>query len=309
MDTHPQFQTFTQVIRRIDPDAKLVRAWSLTGGVSAQVTALEIVSPDGQLAKLIVRQHGETDLKHNPNIAEDEYWLLRRLNADTIGLPVPRPYDYDQSGTILSTPYIVIEFIDGETDFTPNDTESYVVQLAIRLAELHSLQLYSSDRANLPEQILRYNTLASERPLLIDDTLHEGHIRAILESSLPLQQHNPTALLHGDYWPGNILWRDGQLVGIIDWEDAALGDPLADVANARFELLWALGADTMHAFTQRYQSLTNLDYTNLPYWELYAALRPIWKISTWAADAAAEQQMRERHLWFTAQAFRQLNIS
>jgi aminoglycoside phosphotransferase (APT) family kinase protein len=39
-------------------------------------------------------------------------------------------------------------------------------------------------------------------------------------------------LLHGDFWPGNALWRDGALVAILDWEDAAIGDPLADVANA-----------------------------------------------------------------------------
>jgi aminoglycoside phosphotransferase (APT) family kinase protein len=36
------------------------------------------------------------------------------------------------------------------------------------------------------------------------------------------------SLLHGDYWPDNTLWRDGRLVCVIDWEDAALGDPLAD---------------------------------------------------------------------------------
>ena len=27
------------------------------------------------------------------------------------------------------------------------------------------------------------------------------------------------ALLHGDYWPGNVLWKNGALVGVIDWED------------------------------------------------------------------------------------------
>jgi aminoglycoside phosphotransferase (APT) family kinase protein len=304
MNAHPQFQAFMQVVQRLDPAAMLLRAWSLTGGVSAQVTALEIASLDGQVAKLIIRQHGDTDLKHNPNIAEDEFNLLQHLHL--VGFPAPVAYDYDQSGTVLPTPYVVIEYIDGETDFAPNDIESYVVQLATRLAELHTIEPTTLSEIRLPHQHHRYTNLASERPLLVDDSLHEGRIRAILESSLPLSQHNPTVLLHGDYWPGNILWRDGQLVGVIDWEDAAQGDPLADVANARFELRWTLGADAMHTFTQHYQSLTSLDYTNLPYWDLYAALRPIWKISTWAADAATEQRMRERHLWFTAQAFQQL---
>ncbi len=34
-----------------------------------------------------------------------------------------------------------------------------------------------------------------------------------------------------------MLWKDGQLVAVIDWEDAPLGDPLADVANSRLESL------------------------------------------------------------------------
>ena len=32
---------FAQVLQKIDPQSKLLRAWALKGGVSAQVTALE----------------------------------------------------------------------------------------------------------------------------------------------------------------------------------------------------------------------------------------------------------------------------
>jgi aminoglycoside phosphotransferase (APT) family kinase protein len=34
-----------------------------------------------------------------------------------------------------------------------------------------------------------------------------------------------------------VLWRDGRIVAVIDWEDAQVGDPLADLANTRLELL------------------------------------------------------------------------
>ena len=33
---------FEQVVQKIDPQSKLLRTWKLTGGVSAQVTGLEI---------------------------------------------------------------------------------------------------------------------------------------------------------------------------------------------------------------------------------------------------------------------------
>ena len=70
----------------------------------------------------------------------------------------------------------------------------------------------------------------------------------LLEEVWPLSQQNRSVLLHGDFWPGNILWRDGQIVGVIDWEDAAFGDPLADIANTRLELLWAFGVEAMRQF-------------------------------------------------------------
>ena len=72
------------------------------------------------------------------------------------------------------------------------------------------------------------------------------------------------------------------MVAVIDWEDAALGDPLADVANARLEILWAIGTEAMHRFTEEYRSMMpNVDFTYLPLWDLYAALRPVSSISGW----------------------------
>ena len=95
-------------------------------------------------------------------------------------------------------------------------------------------------------------------------------------------------------------------MGVIDWEDAAVGDPLADIANTRLELLWAFGVEAMRSFTHHYQSLTDIDFTNLPYWELYAALRRISQITGWGLDYVTEKTMRERLGWFIAQAFMNL---
>ena len=51
---------------------------------------------------------------------------------------------------------------------------------------------------------------------------------------------------------------------MIDWEDAAIGDPLADLANARLEILWAYGWDAMTTFTARYLARCSVDVTALP---------------------------------------------
>ena len=85
---------FEQVVQKIDPQSKLLRTWALKGGVSAQVTALEIEQPGGHTKKMIVRQHGAVDLKHNPYIAADEFKLLQLLHS--VGLAIPKPYYLDE---------------------------------------------------------------------------------------------------------------------------------------------------------------------------------------------------------------------
>jgi aminoglycoside phosphotransferase (APT) family kinase protein len=293
---------FAQVVHKIDPHGKPLRAWKLAGGVSAQVTAIEIERSKGHTQKLIVRQYGEADLNHRPQIAADEFKLLQLLHAE--GLAVPEPYLFDQSGEIFPTPYVVIEYVEGATEFAPADADDFLHQFTAQLARIHTRDCARLDVSFLPQQSQRFAERLRDRPASGDDSLDEGHIRDVLEAAWPIPQRNPPALLHGDYWPGNVLWRDGQLVAVIDWEDAAIGDPLFDVANSRLELLWAFGDDTMRQFTERYQTMTTLDCTDLPYWDLCAALRAM-KFPLWAGDA--EQIMRERYRWFVAQAFAHLS--
>src|SRR4051812_17932495 len=95
-------QKFERLVHTIDPHSTLLRAWPLTGGVSAQVTGLEVRRADGQTVKMIVRQHGALDLKHNPHIATDELNLLSLLHQ--AGLATPAPYTVDASLTIFETP-------------------------------------------------------------------------------------------------------------------------------------------------------------------------------------------------------------
>jgi aminoglycoside phosphotransferase (APT) family kinase protein len=300
-------EKYEQVVHRIDPYGTLLRTWSPEGGVSAQVTALEFAQADGRTRKLFVRRHGDGDFNENPNIATDEFNLLHTLQS--AGLAVPTPYYVDQSGELLGRPYIVVEFVEGATEFAPADLGSFLMQMAVQLAQIHGSDGTPEKLSFLPklDQILAERFRV--RPARVDDSIGEGHIREVLEAVWPLSQTNRSGLLHGDFWPGNLLWRDGRLVAVIDWEDAKLGDPLFDLAIARLEILWAFGIDAMQRFTECYQAImTAIDYTNLPYWDLCVALRPAFKISEWAGNETKAKIMRERHKVFVTQAFDNLSI-
>ncbi len=286
---------FATLVQKIEPHARLVRTWPLKGGVSAQVTALEVRSPAGHTHTWLVRQHGARDLHRNPHLAADEFHLLQTLHS--AGIAAPTPIYLDASGELFPTPVLVLAYIDGEPEFSPTHSDDFLSAVARQLIRIHQVAPTHFDLSFLPAHGKGFGP----RPAPLDASLDEGQIRDALESLAP-PPPNPPALLHGDYWPGNLLCKHGQLVAVIDWEDAAVGDPLADVANARLELLWAFGHDAMERFTALYRSNTVINFSALPYWDLCAALRPASKLSTWGLDHATETTMRARHHLFVTQA-------
>ena len=176
--------TFELVVQKFEPQSKLLRTWELKGGVSAQVTAIEIERPDGYTQKMIVRQHGEVDLKHNPHIAADEFKLLQLLHS--VGLAVPEPYYLDQSGEIFPTPYVVIEYIEGETIFGPHDIADFIPQLATQLYRIHEVDCSNLDVSFLPRHAEKVAEKLGERSEKVDEAFEEGRIRDALEGVWPL---------------------------------------------------------------------------------------------------------------------------
>jgi aminoglycoside phosphotransferase (APT) family kinase protein len=108
---------------------------------------------------------------------------------------------------------------------------------------------------------------------------------------------------------------EGRLVAVLDWEEPAVGDPLADLAIARLDLAWAYGEAAMHRFTASYRDVSRLDWSRLPHWELWAALRPMSRLARWAPVYAApplcrpdisEASMQQGHRRFVEQALASL---
>jgi aminoglycoside phosphotransferase (APT) family kinase protein len=236
--------------------------------------------------------------------------------TQALGLATQRPYYFDQSGEIFSTPAFVIEYIEGKPEFSPPNLADFSRQLATHLARIHSVDGSNPALAFLSQSVKSFET-TFKPPSTLNESLEEGRIRGTLEAVWPLPRRNAPVLLHGDYWPGNILWREEKLVAVIDWEDARIGEPLSDLAISRLDLLWIYGLEAMEIFTHHYQSLAPLDYTDLPYWDLAAALRLVRLAGADLAGLAAfyppfgrpditEQTIREYYSFFISQAFEKL---
>lgn len=298
-----------RLLQAARPDWRLVRAWQLSGSTGAQVSALEAEEPDGQRRTLVLHQYGAANLQADPHIATHEYRLLDLLVA--AGLPVPRPHLADESCSIMPSPCLLQDFIDGERMDDPPDLAAFTGELAATLAALHGVGI---DRADVPflgdvrDDTTRMMGTRSGRASAFR---WAAAVLAALKAAWPPPQLNRSAILHGDYWPGNVLWRDGRLVGVVDWEDALFGDPLADLAVTRLEVGGFYGTAAMNTLTRQYLALrAELDVSTLPLWDLRAAMRASdFLIETWGLSAERLAAVRAAYDEFAANALRQVGFA
>jgi aminoglycoside phosphotransferase (APT) family kinase protein len=328
---------FAAVAGKVEPGARLLLTETFPGGLSASMTVLDLEAPGGRRRRLVVRSARDPDAERRSLSIGDEFRLLLSLEAR--GLRVPTPRLFDDSGTIFDHPYSVFDYVEGSPRVSSSDPAATGRSFADELASVHDVDLSTIDVAGLPrrtEEIGRQLEAppgeGNEAEVNEDGGAHgggdggDGFLRELLRTRWPPPEPDRRVLLHGDFWAGNLLWRDDEIVAVIDWEEAATGDPLTDVATTRLDLLWAFGPEAMTAFTDHYFSLTSVDPTSvdptsvdpgaLALWDLVAAIRPAGVFSAWVADWADfgrpdmnATDMRARLRWFADQALGALGLS
>jgi aminoglycoside phosphotransferase (APT) family kinase protein len=281
MSSQQDAAIFASIATRLG--GRLLRHYPLTGGVSARVEALEIAQADGpDVRRVVFRQPGAADWKaHGLDTTRREHDLLAWLHAG--GLPVPRPLLLDTSCELFPHCYFVMEHIDGTRDVV--DLPDALGRMAAVLADVHRLPL-----ANAPPLPEREDPIAGLLELLPAEH-PAARVRAKLLRDPPTLAIRHS-MLHGDFWPGNLLWRGRELVGLLDWEDAAVGDPLSDVACCRLELRYKHGPDAAERFTEEYASRAPLERDELPIWDAYVAAAALASMGQWGLPPALHAHMR-----------------
>lgn len=263
------------IIEVLAPGATQREVRPLLGGVSAQTLLLTLTTSTGRRQRYVVRHRpGETSRGRLSPARESA--LMTHLHA--AGLPVPEPLLQWSPDTFVMT------WVPGETRLPPHGPEI----CAEVLVGIHR------QRGPFVETL---PPLEDPTPLLERELETAG-------ISLPVRQlvedwPDERCLLHGDFWPANLLWESGKLTAVLDWEHAATGDPLSDVACTRVELEVAEGREAAEAFTDRYLALSGRASDSLGWWDLYVSAAALGSMETWglAPDVFA-------HRWTVTQAFR-----
>ncbi len=177
--------------------------------------------------------------------ANDTWWEKEAALHELVKsrVPVPELYAVDASASIIERPYAVYEYFDGMTlDRVTGSVDAHIfTQLGEALAHLHAL---SYDHIGFFDHELKIAQILPPVQQWYDMFLGD-HAHRKLGASLAQRVREYVAthhddllaldttktLVHGDFRPTNIMAKDGALQGIIDWEGAMAGHPLADIGQ------------------------------------------------------------------------------
>ena len=167
--------------------------------------------------------------------------LLRALQ-DTEAR-VPRVLAVGEDEQTIGSPFYVMERLEGEVIVTeippeidtPEERGRISDELIDALAEIHGvdwlaagLEGFGKPTGYLERQLRRFGGLWELNRTR--DIPAVERVGGWLAENLP--QSGPATIVHGDFRLGNTIFAPGapaRLAGVLDWEMATIGDPLADL--------------------------------------------------------------------------------
>lgn len=217
-----------------------------------------------------------------------EYKTLQMLQKHAV--PVPIPCYLDEAGTILGAPSIVTTFVIGQQSLAASDGLACAGELARVLVKIHSIPIGPAEKAWLEDANHTVLWFRNKRVMPAYMTNHPDGPRVwhALEQLLPRWQPVPPTFVHTDYWIGQVLWEQGRISAVLDWEEAGYGDPAYDVAYCRMDLwLGSMGRTAADELLRVYEAEMGRPISNLALWE-FAATPRVMKNAAWEADCREE---------------------
>tara|TARA_B100000902_G_scaffold289413_2_gene275676 strand:- start:1597 stop:2487 length:891 start_codon:yes stop_codon:yes gene_type:complete len=272
-------ERFLKLTEILSPEGDLIYFSRLEGGVSCDVFLLE-VKEGTKINKFVVRTEG---LPTSENTVETEFYLLKSISNKQV--PTAEAFYFDNSCEILDKPFMVMSFLEG-TIFEPKEREfSFLEIMAKQLICIHQ-----TDIAYLPELPLRTDPLDGLISYLPKESRWD-ELSSLIKGLNKEIFEGEKVFLHGDFWLGNLLWKDSLIVGILDWEYAAIGDPLSDLATACLEVRYEVGIEGIEIFKHTYSNFLDIDEYRLSLWLIFVASSTLHFIDEWKLPNKRKKKM------------------
>jgi aminoglycoside phosphotransferase (APT) family kinase protein len=220
-------------------------------------------------------------------------WALARALKPVPGIPVAEPLWADPEGTATGRPLYVMEHVDGDVP-VPWNTHTYFTDDAARQNVGHQLMdilaaIHTIDLDTLPKGLRGLDDPDPAAEVRYWEAIYER----VSQAPVPALERafgwlgarasdvsGRRSLVHGDFRIGNAIVRDGDVVAMLDWELAHVGDPVEDLANFcmrlyRGKLKIPSGVLTLEQVIAAYAAAAGWEATGrqLTYWLVFNDVR------------------------------------
>jgi acyl-CoA dehydrogenase len=270
----------------LDRDTLTVK--TLTGG---QSNPTFLLSSGAQ--RYVLRKKPPGPLLPSAHAVDREYRVMQALQHSDV--PVPKLFAYSEELDVVGTPFYIMEYLDGRVivdqslpGLSKTDRASVYQDMNRVIAALHKvdyaqvgLETFGKPGNYFGRQIARWSRQYKEANTEDIPELHA--LIDWLPANIPAGEQ--TSIVHGDYRLDNLVLHptEPRAIGLLDWELATLGHPLADFAYHCMSWhipasLWrgiggldlaALGIPDEAKYLRQYSEATGLD--GAEHWDFYLA--------------------------------------
>lgn len=287
-------QTANAVLNRLFPSSILKTITPLAGSFANATCLVTATSPDDSLIEIVIRRYAVFGNYDRGEKARREYRLYGLLDQSSV--PVPEPLLLDDTGAVLDSPGIVTRYVRGLLDMTPANPLNFATAVARTLADIHRIPCDTFDRDFLLDahsEALWFLKTEGAMPAYIAAHPRGAEVWSALKRLLPTIQTVPFGLVHMDYWSAQLLWENGQIVAVLDWEEVAYGDPVIDVAYCYMDMVLSGNAEAGAEFLSVYEQEMGRKLQNLEFWKLAAAVRPMVSPEGWVSESPAPERFSQ----------------
>lgn len=282
----PAAGALEEVRRLAGASAGVVGVARLAGGQHAETWRVDTENP---ATSVVVRQFPVGD----PAPAYEQR-VLRALGG--LGGLAPLPLGADLDGRWSQYPTSLVSWLDGQVDITPGDPKTWAAELGRALASVHAVP--AERLAELPSVFDRRGG---------SEELLAGPLEAEVQARWSEVVGSPAVLTHGDYWSGNVVWRDDKLTGIVDWSGGSRGPRGYDLGWCRLDLVLLFEEQVADDFLAAYEAKAGHAVDEIRLWDCWAAARSYDAVGSWVPNYLplgradlTEDELRRRHAQWTA---------
>lgn len=193
---------------------------------------------------VVLRQFDNKEwLQEEPDLVQHEAASLQKAFAGNLSAPLLLASD--ETGHASGFPSILMTKVEGEVELEPDDFHVWTDGLAKALAGIHQIE-----SGGFPWKYAPYTN--REDVKVPEWTKNPDMWQAAFERFHGAEPEFHETFIHRDFHPANVLWKNKEVSGIVDWPNACCGPAGIDVGHCRMNLALLHSAEVADLFLKAY---------------------------------------------------------